>query len=65
MAETITLDPPAVATARTEVDITDWVRFDGVDWGDGSIEAYLANQTYGAVPVDYRIPDRRSWSRWS
>ena len=59
MAEQIILDPVEEANNRAQLDITSWVKWDGVDWGDGAIEAYMADQTYGAMPVDYRIPNRQ------
>lgn len=59
MAETLVLDPGAVATSRTAVDITPWMTDEGVDWGDGAIEAYLADGAIGASPVDYRLPNRQ------
>lgn len=59
MAETIVLDPSAVATSRTAVDITPWLTDEGVDWGDGAIEAYLADGAIGSSPVDYRLPNRQ------
>jgi hypothetical protein len=62
MAETITLDPSAVATNRTELDINSGpivVRQDGVDWGNAEIEAVMADMDRGSSPVDYRIPNRQ------
>jgi hypothetical protein len=59
VAETIRLDPSAVATARTEVDLTPFISAEGVDWGDAAIEAYMAQGERGAVPVDYDIPNRQ------
>ena len=62
MAEEITLDPPAVATDRTELNINSGaiqVRQDGVDWGNADIEAVMADQDRGSSPVDYRIPNRQ------
>ncbi len=62
MAEEITLDPPAVATDRTELDINSGairVRQDGVDWGNADIEAVMADQDWGSSPVDFRIPNRQ------
>lgn len=58
MSEIVTLDPAAVADARTEVDITDFIKWDGVDYGDAAIEAYMADAARGQIPVDYRIPNR-------
>lgn len=59
MAEMITLDPSAVATNRTQVDITSYVDADGVDWGDAAIAAYMADGSIGSSPVDFRIPNRQ------
>jgi hypothetical protein len=58
MAETIILDPSAVATNRTQVDITAFVADTGVDWGDAAIEAYMAEASRGQFPVDFRFPNR-------
>lgn len=58
MAEVIVLDPSEVATARTSVDITPWIDAEGVDWGDGDIAAYMADQSRGSSPVDFRVPNR-------
>lgn len=58
MAETILLDPSAVATSRTQVDITPFISSDGVDWSDASIEQNLADGRIGSDPIDYRLPNR-------
>lgn len=58
MAEQISLDPAQVATGRNEYDITPWISAEGIDWGDGAITAYMADQSRGSSPVDYRIPNR-------
>lgn len=58
MTETIVLDPTAVATGRTQLDITGWVAAAGVDWGDAAIQAYMADQAVGSSTVDYRLPNR-------
>lgn len=58
MTETIVLDPSAVATGRTQLDITGWVSAEGVDWGDAAIQAYMADQAVGSSTVDYRLPNR-------
>jgi hypothetical protein len=55
--ERITLDPSELTT-RTALDITDWIAQGGVDWGDALIQATMAEQQVGAVPVDYTIPNR-------
>lgn len=59
MAETITLDPSAVATNRTALDITPWIAVDGIDWDDARIEQSRADGKYGGDPVDYTIPNRQ------
>jgi hypothetical protein len=58
MSETVVLDPAAVATSRTALDITNYISVDGVDWGDAAIEAYLAKGHVGSTPVDFDIPNR-------
>lgn len=58
MAETIVLDPAAVATSRTSVDISAFIAADGPDWGDAAIEGYMAQAERGDTLVDYRIPNR-------
>ena len=58
MTETIVLDPTAVSGVRTQLDITSWVKADGVNWGDAAITAYMADAQIGSLPVDYRIPNR-------
>jgi hypothetical protein len=58
MAETIVLDPAAVATSRTSVDITAFVSSEGIDWGDAAIEGYMADAERGSTVVDFRIPNR-------
>ena len=58
MAETITLDPAAVAHGRIALEITPWIAAAGPDWGDAEISAYMADQAVGSSPVDYRIPNR-------
>ena len=60
-AEQITLDPPEVASGRTELDLTAGpiqVAYEGIDWGDAAVEAYLADQKYGSAAIDYRMPNR-------
>lgn len=59
MAETITLDPAAVATSRTALDLTPFISVEGVDWGDAQITQYLADGMYGGDPVDYKVPNRQ------
>jgi hypothetical protein len=58
MAETFVIDPSEVAASRTQLDITPFVRADGVDWGDSQFEAYMAEAQVGSVPVDGRLPNR-------
>lgn len=58
MAETITLDPAAVATNRTEVDITPFIAQEGPNWGSAEIAAYMADLSLGSNVVDYRTPTR-------
>ena len=56
--ETIVLDPSAVATGRTQLDITSYVAAAGPNWGDAEIQAYMADQRVGSTTVDYRLPNR-------
>jgi hypothetical protein len=58
MAETLILDPSAVASFRTEWDVTQYVAEAGPDWGDAAIEQFLADIESGSLPVDFRIPNR-------
>lgn len=58
MAETVILDPAAVATGRTELDITGLVNEQGIDFGDAAIEQYVAEVQRGQLPVDFRVPNR-------
>lgn len=45
---------------RTQVDITTWIAYEGgVDWGDAAVENYMAEAQRGALPVDFRIPNRQ------
>jgi hypothetical protein len=58
-AETIVLDPPEVADSdRVALDITPWVKQDGVNWGDAAMEAFVAPLEVGEVVIDYRLPNR-------
>lgn len=59
MPEQVTLDPVELVDDRVELDITEIIPHDGVDWGDASIEAYMAEAARGSLPVDYRIPNRQ------
>jgi hypothetical protein len=58
MSETVTLDPSEIATDRTELNITSFIKWEGVEYGDAEIAAYMADQRQGSTPVDYRIPNR-------
>jgi hypothetical protein len=58
MTETIVIDPSAIDSTRTQLDITAWVKAEGIDWGDAAIEAYMAEQAVGSAPADFRIPNR-------
>lgn len=60
---TLILDPEEVASAeRTELDLQAGgleVRKDpGPDFGDAEIQAFIAQQTYGAAMIDYTLPPR-------
>jgi hypothetical protein len=64
MSETVILDASALSPApavRTQLDVTNWVSATGTgpDWGDGAIQAYMADMAVGSSPVDYRIPNRQ------
>jgi hypothetical protein len=58
----IRLDPLEVADlGRSELLLNDWsgaFMVESVDWGDASIQEYLADQRYGSRKIDYRIPNR-------
>ena len=58
MAETIILDPSELTSSRSQLDITPWIGPDGIDWGDASVSAYMAEASRGEIPVDYRVPNR-------
>lgn len=59
MAETITLDPSEVAASgRVALDISGWVAFEGVDWGDSALTLYKAAQIWGESVVDSWAPNR-------
>lgn len=61
-ATEIVLDPSEVATGRVELALNvDAIRImpPGPDWGEALIEQYLAEQSRGQVPVDYRVPNRQ------
>lgn len=55
------LDPTEVAVNRTELALNSGqlqVDEAGIDWGDGQIQAYLADSRVGSMPVGRRWPDR-------
>jgi hypothetical protein len=54
----IVLDPSELSTGRAELDISNFIKADGVDWGDAAIEAYMAEASVGQIPVDFRVPNR-------
>jgi hypothetical protein len=59
--EQIVLDPSEVADFRSELPINAdviRVRAEGVDWGNAEIQAYMADQSRGSSPVDFRVPNR-------
>lgn len=56
--DTIILDPSEVATGRVQLDISPYVKAEGVDYGDAAIEAFMSDRERGASPVDYKIPNR-------
>ena len=58
MAETIVLDSSEVATSRTALDITPWIRQEGIDWGQAEITAFMADRDRGSLVVDYNVPNR-------
>jgi hypothetical protein len=58
-AETLVLDPVEVATGRSQLDISAYVKAEGVDWGDGAIETFMADRERGSAPVDFRTPNRQ------
>lgn len=60
MTEQILLDPTTLTGgARTQIDITPWIKGDGIDWGDSEIEAYMSQQTVGELPIGFRLPNRK------
>ena len=58
--ETIVLDPTALGSGRTPLDITSYVAATGtaIDWGDAEMQAYSATLTIGEVRTHYRLPNR-------
>jgi hypothetical protein len=59
VAERIILDDTTVATGRSQLDITDWVDVEGIDWGEAVTTTYSAAAERGDIPVDYRVPNRQ------
>lgn len=58
-SEKIVLDPTELTLgARTEVAIHEWIDQEGADWGEATIEPFLADKDRGSVPVDFRVPNR-------
>lgn len=58
----VTLDPSAVASGRTALELNSGaIRIgpDGPDWGDAAIESAMAELARGSAPVDFRIPNRQ------
>jgi hypothetical protein len=59
--ERIVLDPEEVAVGRIEIDIHDGaiqVGEEGPDWGEYEINAFMAKQQMGEIPVDEELPNR-------
>jgi hypothetical protein len=60
----VVLDPPATAPGRTELNLnsgsiqTVGGEGHGIDWGESAIKAFMAEQLYGEVPTDFRVPNR-------
>lgn len=61
----VVLDPPAVITGRTQLDLNDGAIGVGgpssgtaIDWGDAAVKQYLAEQQYGEGAVSFRVPNR-------
>lgn len=57
-SERLVLDPSEIVTTRTSMDITAWIDQEGADWGEATIEPFLADKDRGSIPVDYRLPNR-------
>jgi hypothetical protein len=57
VAERIILDDTNVATSRVQLDITDWIDDEGVDWGEAATVAYTSAGQRGDTVVDYRVPN--------
>ena len=60
----VILDPPSLLPERTELNLnTASIQVmggegKGIDWGEAQIKAFMAEQRYGEVPTDYRVPNR-------
>ena len=57
----VVLDPGEIAVARTQLFLNDGpIMIDqaGIDWGDAAITAYMADQRWGSLAVDFRVPNR-------
>lgn len=52
------LDPSEKTTGRTELDITPWIKVDGVDKGEAAMEPYKAKAKLGESVLDYDMPNR-------
>ena len=59
MADRVWLDPSELAGSRTQVELTPWIRAEGLDWGDGDVESFRASGEYGDSIIDYRLPSRQ------
>lgn len=62
-ADTITLDPPAVAVNRTGLALSGALTFGLVDvmeadYGNAEVEQFLSARRYGEIPVGHRLPNR-------
>lgn len=58
---TVALDPPAAIEERTELNLNQGslqVDQEGIDWGEAAIHAFMAEEQWGEVPVDFRVPNR-------
>lgn len=62
MAERIILDPVELAPDRVEIDITPWIKAEGVDWDAALTEPYRSDAVggVGQAIVDYRIMNRQT-----
>lgn len=57
-ADTVTLDPAAVATARTALALTGAYEVREADYGNAEVEQYLSERKFGELPVGHRLPNR-------